>query len=89
VPPAERAIVFDPSFLEDLEGWVRTDARTARRLLELSGAVVRDPFGGVGRPEALRFELAGCWSRRLTQEHRLVYKVYDDRITFLQGRYHY
>ena len=87
--PPTRAIVFDPAFVEDLEWWVQTDRRTASRLLELVRAVMRDPFGGIGKPEPLRFELAGCWSRRLTREHRLVYKVYEDRVTFLQGRYHY
>ena len=89
MPPAERAIVFDPTLLEDLDWWVRTDVRTARRLLDLVRAVIRDPFSGIGKPEPLRFELAGCWSRRLTQEHRVVYKIYDDRIAFLQARYHY
>jgi toxin YoeB len=87
--PGSRAIVFDPAFLEDLQWWVKNDHRTARRLLELVGAVMRDPYDGIGKPEALKFGLSGCWSRRVTQEHRIVYKVYDDRIAFLQGRYHY
>jgi toxin YoeB len=52
-------------------------------------AVLRDPFAGIGKPEALKHELAGCWSRRLTQEHRLVYRVSGNRIDFLQARYHY
>lgn len=50
---------------------------------------MRDPFAGVGKPESLKFYLSGCWSRRVTQEHRLVYLVRDDRIDFLQARYHY
>lgn len=50
---------------------------------------MRDPFMGPGKPEALRFELAGCWSRRITEEHRLVYRVTDERIDFLMARYHY
>ena len=89
MPAARREIVVDPHFLEDLEWWVRTDSRTARRLLQLVRAVMDDPFTGIGKPEPLKFGLAGCWSRRLTQEHRLVYKIYDDRVAFLQARYHY
>ena len=50
---------------------------------------MRDPFKGPGKPEQLRFALSGCWSRRITQEHRLVYLVGDDRIQFLQARHHY
>ena len=56
------------------------------RLVE---AALRDPFGGIGKPEPLRFYLQGCWSRRVTQEHRLVYLVRGGRIDFLQARYHY
>jgi len=89
VPAAERAAVFQPEFLEDLRYWVKTDRRTALRVLDLVEAAVRDPFGGIGKPEPLRFALAGCWSRRVTQEHRLVYRVSDARIDFLQARYHY
>jgi len=84
-----RAIVFDPAFLDDLLWWIKTDGRLARRTLELVQAVTSDPFQGVGKPEPLRFELAGAWSRRITQEHRLVYEVHDDRIVFLQARFHY
>jgi len=59
------------------------------RILDLVEAVLRDPFAGIGKPEALKHVLAGCWSRRITQEHRLVYRVLDDRVDFLQARYHY
>jgi toxin YoeB len=52
-------------------------------------AVLAAPFDGIGKPEALKHELSGCWSRRVTQEHRLVYRVTADRIYFLQARYHY
>lgn len=88
-PPAEREAVFHPEFRQDLRYWVETDRRTARRILELVEAVLRDPFTGIGRPEPLKYVLAGCWSRRITQEHRLVYRVTTTRIDFLQGRYHY
>lgn len=86
---AKRAAVFQPEFLEDLRYWVRTDRIVAIRVLDLAEAVLRDPFQGLGKPEPLRFLLAGCWSRRITQEHRMVYRVSGDRIDFLQARYHY
>jgi toxin YoeB len=81
--------VFHPDFLEDLHYWVAEDRSVALRVIGLVEAVIRDPFTGVGKPEPLRFDLAGAWSRRITMEHRLVYMVADDRITFLQARYHY
>jgi len=84
-----REAVFQPEFVEDLRYWVRTDRKTALRILDLVEAVLRDPFQGIGKPEPLKFYLAGCWSRRVTQEHRLVYLVRDRRIDFLQARYHY
>jgi toxin YoeB len=84
-----REAVFQPEFLEDLRHWVRTDRRTALRVLDLVECVLRDPFAGPGKPEPLRHALRGCWSRRVTQEHRLVYLVAEARIDFLQARYHY
>ena len=84
-----RLAVFHPEFREDLRYWVRTDRKTAQRVLELVEAVLRDPFEGVGKPEPLKFHFQGCWSRRVTQEHRLVYLIRDDRVDFLQARYHY
>jgi len=85
----DREAVFDPQFRRDFRYWVETDRRVALRILELIEAALRDPFGGIGKPEPLKFELAGCWSRRITQEHRLVYKVGRNRIDFFQARYHY
>lgn len=86
---ASRDAVFHPEFREDLRYWVQTDRKTALRALELVEAILRDPFTGIGKPEPLKYLAAGAWSRRLTQEHRLVYVVSDDRIDFLQARYHY
>jgi toxin YoeB len=86
---AERQAVFQTEFRQDLSYWVKTDRKVALRILDLIEAVIRDPFDGVGKPEALKFVLAGCWSRRITQEHRLVYRVSETRIDFLQARYHY
>jgi toxin YoeB len=88
-PVAEPEAVFHLEFRQDLQHWVETDRNVALRVLELVEAVLRDPFTGVGRPEPLKYVLAGCWSRRITQEHRLVYRVAGRRIDFLQARYHY
>jgi len=84
-----RAAVFQPEFREDLRHWVETDRRVALRALDLVEAVLRFPFQGIGKPEPLKYLASGAWSRRLTQEHRLVYLVREDRIDFLQARYHY
>ncbi len=84
-----REAVFQPEFLEDLRYWVETDRKLALRLFDLIEAILRDPFQGLGKPEPLRYLAPGAWSRRLTQEHRLVYLVRDERIDFLQARYHY
>jgi toxin YoeB len=86
---AERHAVFHREFLEDLRFWVKTDRNAALRILELVEATLRDPFQGIGKPEALKYVLAGCWSRRITQEHQLVYKLGETRVDFLQARYHY
>ena len=86
---AKRQAVFHPEFREDLRYWVKSERNTALRILDLVEATLRNPFEGVGKPEPLRHVLAGCWSRRITQEHRLVYKVADEQIDFLQARYHY
>lgn len=85
----DREAVFDPQFRRDLRYWVETDRKAALRTLELMEAVLRDPLTGIGKPEPLKFEFAGCWARRITQEHRLVYRVAERRIDFLQARYHY
>ena len=82
-------VVFQAEFLQDSRYWVKEDRATALRVLDLVEAIARDPFRGIGKPEPLRFVLAGCWSRRITQEHRLVYRVSQNRIDFLQARYHY
>ncbi|MBV9494424.1 MAG: Txe/YoeB family addiction module toxin [Acidobacteria bacterium] len=84
-----RAAVFHPEFREDLRYWVGADRKTALRVLDLVEAVMRDLFDGIGKPEPLKYLDAGAWSRRLTQEHRIVYFVSDTRIDFLQARYHY
>jgi toxin YoeB len=84
-----RSAIFHPDFREDLRYWVANDRKTTERVLDLVEAVMREPFTGIGKPEPMKHLLAGCWSRRSTQEHRLVYRVSGDRIDFLQARYHY
>lgn len=85
----ERFAAFHPEFVEDLRHWVETDRKVALKVFDLIEAVMRDPFAGIGKPEPLKYLLAGAWSRRLTQEHRVVYLVGEERIDFLQARYHY
>lgn len=84
-----REAIFQPEFIEDLRYWVKTDRKVALRLFDLIEAALRDPFAGLGKPEPLRYLAPGVWSRRLTQEHRQVYLVRDERIDFLQSRYRY
>jgi len=84
-----RIAVFHPEFRADLRWLVKNDRQAALKTLELIEAVLSDPFAGIGKPEPLRHEYAGCWSRRITREHRLVYRVTTERIDFLQARYHY
>lgn len=82
-----RDAVFHPECLEDLQWWVKTDRKTALRAFKLIEATLRDPFTGIGKPELLKYLDENTWSRRLTQEHRLVYRVSDQRVDFLQARY--
>ena len=86
---AERDAVFQPEFREDIRYWVTANRAVALRVLQLIEAILREPFSGIGKPEPLKYVQAGVWSRRITQEHRLVYKVSEKRIDFLQARYHY
>ncbi|MEJ7138805.1 Txe/YoeB family addiction module toxin [Amphibiibacter pelophylacis] len=86
---SERLAVCHPEFLEDLQHWVETDRRTAKRLLDLVRAILCDPLDGIGKPEPLKYLGADVWSRRITQEHRVVYLIRNNRVEFLQGRYHY
>jgi toxin YoeB len=87
--PSKRDAVFQPEFREDLKYWLEVDRKVALRAFDLIEAILREPFTGIGKPEPLRYLAAGTWSRRLTQEHRIVYLVSEDRIDFLQCRFHY
>jgi toxin YoeB len=81
--------VFTPHGWDDYLHWQRTDRAMLKRINRLLEAVARDPFDGIGKPEQLRHALAGAWSRRIDEEHRLVYLVDGDDIVILQARYHY
>jgi toxin YoeB len=84
-----REVHFQAEFLQDLRYWIKTDRRNALRLIDLVEDVIRNPFTGLGKPEPLKYIGPNVWSRRLSLEHRIVYVVRDDRIRFLQARYHY
>jgi toxin YoeB len=84
-----RSLVIEPECLEDLRWWVDTNRKTALRIVDLIEAVMRDPFVGIGKPEHLKLMGPNIWSRRITGEDRLVYLVSDDRVNFLQARFHY
>jgi len=82
-------LVFDRDFLEDLAWWVAQDRKMALKIFALIEAIRRNPISGLGKPEPLKHLGGGTWSRRITQEHRLVYRVVGNRILFAQARYHY
>lgn len=80
---------FDPLAFEDLTWWVKNDRKKALKILKLVKEIQRDPFEGIGSPEKLKHDLSGLWSRRIDNEHRLVYQVKNDKIRILACRYHY
>ncbi len=82
-------VTFTPTALDDLRYWLKTDKKLADRILSLLEEARRTPFEGTGKPEPLRFQLAGCWSRRIDREHRLVYQVEENEIVVIACRYHY
>jgi toxin YoeB len=84
-----RSVHFDSAAWEDFLFWLASDRRTARRIVRLIAEIQRDPFAGIGKPEPLRGELSGYWSRRIDDQHRLVYRANDEEIKILKARYHY
>ncbi|MBC3192744.1 Txe/YoeB family addiction module toxin [Pseudonocardia sp. C8] len=82
-------VVFTSHGWRDYQHWITGDRATLKRLNRLVDDVLRDPFDGIGKPEPLRHALAGAWSRRISEEHRLVYLVEGDDVVILQARYHY
>lgn len=87
--PATCVAIVHPEFLEDLRWWVAQDRRTALKIFELMDAILSEPCSGIGKPEPLKYLLQGTWSRRITEEHRLVYRPDGQSIHFLQCRFHY
>jgi toxin YoeB len=84
-----KSLEFDQAAFEDLAWWIEQDRNKALRIISLIKDVQRDPFKGIGKPEPLRHEFKGCWSRRIDQEHRLIYQVTEEKIRILACRYHY
>ena len=82
-------ILFAKNAWEDYLYWQQTDKKFLKRINQLIGDIQRQPFQGLGKPEPLKFNWSGYWSRRINEEHRLVYKVQDDMIYIAQCRYHY
>ncbi len=82
-------IIFTPQAWEDYQYWISNDQKTLRRINELIKDIQRSPFQGIGKPEPLRQNLSGYWSRRITEEHRIVYRQTEAGIAYLQMRYHY
>lgn len=84
-----RSILFDVVAWEQYLEWQQADKSIAKRLNTLLLAIMREPFEGIGKPEPLKHGLAGCWSRRITDEHRLVYRVVGQQVQVIQVKYHY
>ena len=82
-------VVFADRGWEDFTYWVENDRKMAARIVRLIKDIQREPFAGLGKPEPLRHDLTGFWSRRITDEHRLVYAVDKERLLIAQARYHY
>lgn len=82
-------LIFAPEAWEDYLYWQETDKRAIRRIHDLIKDTTRSPFSGIGKPEPLRYALAGFWSRRITDEHRMVYKIEKTDLLIAQLRYHY
>ena len=84
-----RKAVFEQTAQEDLFYWAKTDLKILKKIIELVEDTQKSPFSGLGKPEPLKHELKGYWSKRITDEHRLVYKVTDDSLIVIQCRRHY
>jgi len=80
---------FKPQAFEDLQYWVRHQPKTANRVMRMLEESMREPFSGIGKPEPLKGDLSGWWSKRIDGEHRLVYKVEGDALVVAQARGHY
>ena len=84
-----KVISFHEDAWTDYLYWQQSDKQILKRINALVKDIQREPFEGIGKPEPLKYNLTGYWSRRITEEHRLVYKVAGDHVTIIQCRYHY
>lgn len=84
-----RKVSFEESAFEDFTQWAAIDKKLYQRIVDLIMDILRQPFSGLGKPEPLKYELKGYWSRRINDEHRLVYKVTDEAIIIVACKYHY
>lgn len=84
-----KSLEFDPVGFEDFAWWVENDRKKALKIIKLIKDIQRNPLEGIGQPEKLKHELSGCWSRRIDQEHRLVYEILETKIRILACKYHY
>lgn len=84
-----RSLEFDIAAFEDLAWWIEQERKVALRIISLIKDIGREPFSGIGKPEPLRHDFKGCWSRRIDKEHRIIYQVLPDKIRILACRYHY
>ncbi|WP_414576901.1 Txe/YoeB family addiction module toxin [Anabaena sp. CCY 9402-a] len=84
-----KKVAFEPEAFEQLGKWTIEDKKILKKILDLIKDIQREPFSGIGKPEPLKYELQGYWSRRITDEHRLVYKIEEDLIIILSCKYHY
>ena len=82
-------LVFTPEAWQDYLHWQSVDRQQLKRINNLLKEITREPFGGIGKPEPLKHEYQGCWSRRIDSEHRIVYRVSGENVWLLQLRYHY
>ncbi len=89
VPPSERQAILLREFRRDLTYWIETHPRTALRIMRMIEEVLAHPQGGIGKPEPLLHDMAGHWSRRITAEHRMVYRVRNADVLFALARWHY
>jgi toxin YoeB len=84
-----RKIVFEGNTFQDFTEWATIDKKIYQRIVDLLKDILRQPFSGIGKPEPLKHELKGYWSRRINDEHRLVYRVSDEAVTIISCKYHY
>lgn len=82
-------IAFHQRAFEDFTQWEKVDKKIYRRIVDLIADILRHPFSGIGKPEPLKHELSGCWSRRINKEHRLVYKADKNNVLIISCRFHY